>query len=126
VGDDTRLICSTDGDIPVIWNKYPHAYKKIVLYRLGQIHEDFRRRIKVSPAVRGQYNLIINNVQLSDQGIYECRDRAGLGESVKAYLSVRPEITSQHTPGNNIYLIIPRYPYKNVKQPSDTDTFGTY
>ena len=102
VGDYTRLICSTDGDIPVTWNKYEQNNTKIELYRLGQIHQDFRQRFAVSPAIRGQYNLEITNVQLADEGIYECIDRTGNhSESVKARLSIRPKCTAPQTPGSN-------------------------
>ena len=100
VGDKTYFKCSTDHrDIPVIWNRY--AQDKIVVYRLGIIHQEFRQRFSISSAVRGQYDLIIIDVQLADEGFYECKDRAGLGESAKAHLTVRPKITSQETtPGN--------------------------
>jgi len=106
VGDDTWLNCSTDhGRIPVIWNRYAQDNTKIVVYRLGQIHQEFRQRCEVEPAVKGHYNLVIANVQLTDEGLYECKDRAGLGESKKAYLSVRSKITFQQTPGNHVLLI---------------------
>lgn len=102
VGSNISFKCSTDRDIPVIWYKYLRGNRKIVVYRLGQIHQEFRQRFKVSPADKGQYDLVIINVQLADGGFYECKDRAGLGQSVKANLSVMPRITSQQTTGNSV------------------------
>jgi len=106
VGDDTWFHCSTDLAMPVIWNKYTPHNAKIVVYRLGQIHQKLRRRFRVSPAVRGQYNLAIISVRSDDQGFYECKDRAGIGKSAKAFLSVRPKIAAQQTPGNSVLLKI--------------------
>jgi len=103
VGDNTRLECSTDHqDIPVIWNIYAQDNKKTAIYRLGEIHQKFRQRFEVSSAVEGHYDLVITNIQLADEGFYECEDEAGLGESEQAYLSVRPEITSEQTSGNHV------------------------
>jgi len=107
IGEDTWFNCSTDRDIPVTWNRYAPGNAKIVLYRLGQIHMDYRQRFKVSSAARGQYDLLISNVQSADEGFYECIDRAGLGKSAKAYLSAR--LKSQQTTGNNDFSICLRY-----------------
>jgi len=77
---------------------------------LGQIRQEFSERFKVSSAVvRGQYNLEITDVRLTDEGFYECTDRAGLGESVKARLSVTPKPTHQQTTGSNVFSINSKY-----------------
>ena len=97
-GEDTWLNCSTNVHIPVNWYKNTKNGTKLVLYTLDEIHEKFRQRFNVSPALHGRYNLIIRNVHLSDDGWYECKDRAGIGESATAHVSVT-EITFQQTTG---------------------------
>ena len=58
------------------------------MYVLDEINEKFRQRYSVSSARQGRYDLQITDAQLADEGTYECRDRAGLGESARAYLLV--------------------------------------
>jgi len=108
IGDDAWFNCSTDRDGPVTWNRYAPGNATIELYRRGQIHMDYRRRFKVSPAAGGQYDLVISNVQSADEGFYECTDRTGLNESANAYLSAKVKL-QQLTTGNNDFSICLRH-----------------
>ena len=90
VGDTARFNCSTNLTFPVNWYKYePTSNEGKLLYTVSGGNDTLRERFEVLPAAEGRYDLLISNTQLSDEGIYECRERAGHGQTVVAYLSVK-------------------------------------
>ena len=99
VGHNISLSCSTNLSSAIDWNKYTPDNRQIMVYTLEHINDEFQPRFTVHPAARGQYDLLVTNVQTSDAGVYECTDRAGLGEQVKIHLTVEQTPTNNQTTG---------------------------
>jgi hypothetical protein len=84
LGKTVTLPCHTELEKPVDWTY--RTFKEIVnkyVYSIGELTDAYKykrnNRFYVDKSVRGDYNLIIRNVQLNDSGIYTCTEEGGHG-----------------------------------------------
>lgn len=87
VGHSAQLNCSTNLTEPVAWYWLKHGRDQVVsmVYRSGAIQRRFAHKMRVI-ARGGEHNLVIDDVQLSDAGVYTCIDDNNFG---KARVSVK-------------------------------------
>ena len=83
IGSSVRFHCSTNRP-PVAWNHcYIGCISPSVVYKNGRFHNGYavadRFAVETSFA---KFELIINDVQQDDAGVYECVDDAGVRREV--------------------------------------------
>ena len=84
-GNKLRLNCSTVLSIPVSW-KYTqvgHSEKEF-LFHAGDLNYKYWDRYSIDSSKRGQYDIIIKQVEMKDGGSYICTERANFGDDLNA------------------------------------------
>lgn len=79
LGDRVELECSTNAQIPVRWEfSIADSHNKSIVYHSGIITHSLQDKYAIDNNRKGQYNLIVNSVDLSFGGTYTCIDAEDL------------------------------------------------
>lgn len=92
VGSEARLSCSTDASKEVNWQYGQELNSVIDVYIAKEgMGRKYRKSIRFkidSNTSSGQYDLVISNVTLEDNGFYICSEPGGWGPQPHARLTV--------------------------------------
>ena len=84
--------------MPVSW-KYTqvgHSEEEF-LFHAGDLNYKYQDRYYIDSSTRGQYDIIIKQVEINNGGLYICTERGNFGDDLKAIeLNVLGKHTSQY------------------------------
>jgi len=93
VGERVILPCTSHNEHSrkVDW-RYLEAVDAIEthVWNIKYLVNGYKTRCTIETRAPGQYNLVINRVQLNDSGFYDCIERGGFGRRRRIQLDVLP------------------------------------
>jgi len=89
VGENVTLPCRTTLPVPVDWYYLPSENERgKFVCSAGHLVNGYNSRFALDRRRFGDFSLIIPNVTLEDEGVYVCREDAGLGKEHRLKLTV--------------------------------------
>jgi len=89
VGDNATMVCQSDINTAVNWQvKLSSSESRERICYNGEIVVGYIGKYSINNSQVNQYNLVIHDVAYDDQGEYTCTERAGIGDSASAFLTV--------------------------------------
>jgi len=93
-GNRVTLSCRTTLATPVDWYYLPSQNASgRILYSAGNIVNGHDKRFALDRSIQGEFSLIIVNVTREDEGLYICKEDAGLGMAHRVQLYVHGRIS---------------------------------
>jgi len=89
-GETVTLSCLSDRRMPVDWRHrdFSTSDSRYVVAS-GFVQKHYEDRFSLNRTAKRQYDLVISNVRLDDQGLYVCIEDAGLGPRHEYQLTVQ-------------------------------------
>jgi hypothetical protein len=82
VGSNISLPCQPSAEETVEWVRYKDLSNSVdeLIYSGGKIYKDFTDRFRIDTTIENEYNLVIHDASIQDNGVYVCKEKNGFGD----------------------------------------------